>query len=105
MDQIRQHEWEKVHTDLNSRWHICAHCKTARFRDTYEDIFYTNYADGDRLPEEPACITRYPEQKETSIYQELFNHISGEHGLILLDSEMQEIIHIVNKIGKEAGKV
>lgn len=31
-------------------------------------------------------------------YQELFNHLQDEHGLILLESEMSEIIHIVNKM-------
>lgn len=31
-------------------------------------------------------------------YQELFNHMHDEHNLILLESEMQEIINIVNKI-------
>lgn len=33
-----------------------------------------------------------------SHYQELFNHMHKEHGLILLESEMNEIIRIVNKI-------
>lgn len=31
-------------------------------------------------------------------YQELFNHLNEQHGLILLESEMQEIIKIVKKI-------
>lgn len=31
-------------------------------------------------------------------YQELFNHMCDEHDLILLESEMQEIINIVNKM-------
>jgi len=34
-------------------------------------------------------------------YQELFNHMHDEHDLILLESEMQEIIHIVNKMQNE----
>lgn len=33
-------------------------------------------------------------------YQELFNHMHDEHGLKLLESEMNEIIHIVNKMQK-----
>lgn len=33
-----------------------------------------------------------------SNYQELFNHMHDEHGLILLESEMDEIINIVNKM-------
>ena len=41
---------------------------------------------------------KIPEFK--SDYQELFNHMHDEHGLILLESEMDEIIHIVNKIQK-----
>ncbi|MCT3943887.1 hypothetical protein HZQ28_01175 [Elizabethkingia anophelis] len=35
-----------------------------------------------------------------SNYQELFNHLHSEHGLILLESEMYEIIRIVNNIQK-----
>ena len=31
-------------------------------------------------------------------YQELFNHMSKEHGLILLQSEMDYIISLVRKI-------
>lgn len=31
-------------------------------------------------------------------YQELFNHLANEHDLILLESEMQEIIRICNNI-------
>lgn len=31
-------------------------------------------------------------------YQELFNYMHDEHDLILLESEMQEIINIVNKM-------
>lgn len=42
--------------------------------------------------------SKIPEFK--SNYQELFNHMHDEHGLILLESEMDEIIHIVNKIQK-----
>lgn len=38
--------------------------------------------------------TKYP----GSDYQELFNHLHNEHGLILLESQMQDIIHIVNKM-------
>lgn len=39
-----------------------------------------------------------PEDYPGKMYQELFNHLSNEHGLILLESEMSEIIHIVNKM-------
>ncbi|OPC36153.1 hypothetical protein [Elizabethkingia miricola] len=52
-------------------------------------------------------IPRYEFEKVTpeipefqSHYQELFNHMHNEHGLILLESEMNEIIHIVNKMQK-----
>lgn len=31
-------------------------------------------------------------------YQELFNHMHNEHDVILLESEMQEIVNIVNKM-------
>lgn len=31
------------------------------------------------------------------MYKELFNHLSKEHNLILLESEMQEIISIIEK--------
>jgi hypothetical protein len=31
-------------------------------------------------------------------FQELFNHMNEEHGLILTETEMFEIIHIVLKI-------
>ena len=31
------------------------------------------------------------------LYQELFNHFHGEHGLTLLQSEMQEVVSIVEK--------
>ena len=34
------------------------------------------------------------------MYQELFNHMEREHGLTLLESEMQEIVRICNKIVK-----
>lgn len=50
-------------------------------------------------------IPRYEFEKVTpeipefqSHYQELFNHMHSQHGLILIESEMDEIIHIVNKI-------
>jgi hypothetical protein len=56
----------------------------------------------------PVCSKQCAECSEYypgSIYQPLFDHMHDEHGLILLDSEMQEIIHIVNKIqSKEDGK-
>ena len=35
---------------------------------------------------------------ENSPYQELFEHMSNEHGLTLLQSELQEIVSIVGKI-------
>jgi hypothetical protein len=35
-------------------------------------------------------------------YQKLFSHLSQEHGLILLQTEMQEIVSIVNEIQDEA---
>lgn len=41
-----------------------------------------------------------PVYKEESIYQPLFNHLHEEHNLILLESEMQEIINIVNSMQK-----
>lgn len=41
---------------------------------------------------------KIPEFK--SNYQELFDHMHDEHGLILLESEMDEIIHIINKMQK-----
>jgi hypothetical protein len=34
-------------------------------------------------------------------YQELFNLMADEHGLTLLEQDMQEIIHVVNKISVE----
>ena len=37
---------------------------------------------------------------ENSPYQELYEHMSNEHGLTLLQSELQEIISIVEKIDK-----
>ena len=36
--------------------------------------------------------------KETMDYQKLFNYMSEEHGLILLENEMIEIIMIVNEM-------
>ncbi|OPB98933.1 hypothetical protein BAS10_04495 [Elizabethkingia meningoseptica] len=33
-----------------------------------------------------------------SHYQELFNHMHSQHGLTLIESEMDEIIHIVKKM-------
>lgn len=33
-----------------------------------------------------------------SVYQELSEHLQDEHGLILLDSEIQEIIRLGNKL-------
>lgn len=41
-----------------------------------------------------------PVYKEESIYQPLFNHMHEEYNLILLESEMQEIINIVNSMQK-----
>jgi len=37
---------------------------------------------------------KIPDYYPGSDYQELFNHMSEEHGLTLLESEMDEIIHI-----------
>lgn len=36
-----------------------------------------------------------------SLFQPLFDHMSKEHGLTLLQSEMQEIINIVNAMQAE----
>lgn len=41
-----------------------------------------------------------PVYKEESMYQPLFNHLHKEHNLILLESQMQEIIDIVNSMQK-----
>jgi len=41
-----------------------------------------------------------------NLYQELFDHLAEEHDLILLQSEMQEIINIIEKhqaANKEVG--
>jgi hypothetical protein len=35
-------------------------------------------------------------------YQKLFNHMNEEHGLILLQTEMDAIISVVNEIQTEA---
>ncbi len=35
-------------------------------------------------------------------YQKLFNHMNEEHGLILLQTEMDAIINVVNEIQTEA---
>jgi len=35
-------------------------------------------------------------------YQKLFNHMNEEHGLILLQTEMDAIISVVNEIETEA---
>jgi len=35
-------------------------------------------------------------------YQKLFSHLSQEHGLILLQTEMHEIVIIVNEMQNEA---
>ena len=32
-------------------------------------------------------------------YQELFDYLANEHNLILVESELQEIINIVRRIG------
>lgn len=37
-------------------------------------------------------------------YQELFNYMSDQHGLTLLESEMFDIIEIVRKIDKQKEK-
>lgn len=34
-------------------------------------------------------------------YDKLFTHMQDEHGLMLLESEMQEIINIVNEMQQE----
>ena len=45
-----------------------------------------------------AIIREYsPEKAADEPYQELFNHMANEHGLILVQSEMQEIIRICKK--------
>lgn len=36
-----------------------------------------------------------------SKYQELFDYLANEYDIILLDSEIEEIIYIVSKIDKE----
>jgi len=36
-----------------------------------------------------------------SKYQELFDYFANEHNVLLLESEMEEIIYIVSKIDKE----
>lgn len=37
-------------------------------------------------------------QKHIEAYQELFNHLHDEHGLILLQSEMDEIIELSENV-------
>lgn len=39
-----------------------------------------------------------PKKYPGSDYQELFNHLCDEHDLIVLESQMQDIINIVNKM-------
>lgn len=38
-------------------------------------------------------------------YQKLFDHMSNEHGLTLLEGEMLEIIHIVREMDKPNGQL
>ena len=39
-------------------------------------------------------------QKHIEAYQELFNHMIDEHGLTLLESELQEIIRLSDEVKK-----
>jgi hypothetical protein len=44
-----------------------------------------------------------PTDRSNCEYQPLFDHMHEEHGLILLESEMQEIIRVVDSLtGKDA---
>lgn len=43
-----------------------------------------------------------PVYEEENIYQELFNYMSDQHDLTLLESDMQEIVNIVNRMQKQA---
>lgn len=40
-------------------------------------------------------------RSEVMAYSELFNFFNQEHGLILLNSEMDDIIHAVDKFKKQ----
>lgn len=39
-----------------------------------------------------------PTAEDRDYYQELFNYMSGEHNILLLESDMFEIVDIVKKI-------
>ena len=46
-------------------------------------------------------MSKIPEYYPGMEYQQLFDHMYNEHGLILLESEMDEIIEICNTINHE----
>lgn len=54
-----------------------------------------SYLNGKEIKQLPACISGF---RFSGYYQKLFNHMCDEHNLILLDSEMDEIIRIVREI-------
>lgn len=57
MEQIQQHELFRLHT--TPRFSMCKHCEVVY--DHVMEAYATK--DGKSIEEEPACITRYMEQK------------------------------------------
>ena len=54
-----------------------------------------SYLNGRKIKQLPTCISSF---RLGGYYHKLFNHMCDEHNLILLDSEMDEIIRIVREI-------
>ena len=61
-------------------------------------IYYSSKRKKEIDQEEDKAITEQSVLKSNDPYQELFDHMRIEHGLILLESEMDDIIRIVNRI-------
>jgi hypothetical protein len=59
MKQIQQHEWKSENGyDFMSK---CIHCGVIKISDRYNSVTYI--VDKHPLGNEPACITRYPDQE------------------------------------------
>lgn len=63
-------------------------------------IYYSSKRKKEIDQEEDKAIAEQSVLKSNDPYQELFDHMRIEHGLILLESEMDEIIIISSRIKK-----
>lgn len=73
--QITRHEWVKVKARYSVTWKQCIHCHNCH--ETEQGNYVS--PNGEYLKEEPACITRYPEQ-ELSKFEQAIKDTAEEAG-------------------------